>query len=83
MEFFFDSNRDLSQTSHKMAVEVECKVVFVKIIEIDTKNENFEAEICVECFWFDDDLFYSLLDPNFSDKGDLHISKSHKFQLSY
>lgn len=45
-------------------VRIECRIVFVKIIEIDTKNESFEAEICIECSWLDENLFRILLDPN-------------------
>lgn len=46
------------------ATRIECKVVFVKIIEINTKDESFEAEIYIECCWLDDRLFKNLLDPD-------------------
>lgn len=56
--------RKSSSRRDEAARDVECKVVFIKIIEIDTKNENFEAEVCVECSWLDDELFKCLLVPH-------------------
>lgn len=59
------------------ATRIECKVVFVKIIEINTKDESFEAEIYIECCWLDDRLFKNLLDPDLA-----QISKCFFYRLT-
>ncbi|CAF0736813.1 unnamed protein product [Brachionus calyciflorus] len=45
-------------------IRIECKILFVKIVEVDSKNEKFDAECIVECCWNDDKLMKALLDPD-------------------
>lgn len=61
-------NEESNNKPKKKPVKIECRVVFVKIIEIDSKNEKYEAECIVECSWFDDKLFKALLDPDLPKK---------------
>jgi hypothetical protein len=54
----------MSVTPHKhnkKAKKIYCRTIFLKIGEVDSKNEKFTAEAFVESFWDDDDLFVKLL----------------------
>ena len=44
-------------------IEVHCRIVFLNIGEIDTKNENFHALIFIQSEW-DDDSFLSYFNEN-------------------
>lgn len=45
-------------------VKVTCRIVFLKLGQIDTKNERYDAEAYVEAYWEDDTIFKLLSDPN-------------------
>ncbi|RNA16276.1 gamma aminobutyric acid receptor subunit [Brachionus plicatilis] len=46
-------------------VEVESRVNFTKIGEIDTKNEKFAAEAYIECMWYDKKILKHFIEFNF------------------
>lgn len=48
-----------------LAVEVESRVNFTKLGEIDTKNEKFAAEAYIECKWCDKNVLKHFIDFNF------------------
>jgi hypothetical protein len=55
----------------KRKIIVESRIVFLKIGQIDTRNERYDAEIYLECFWNDDELYeyaLGLLKPEKRDK---------------
>ncbi|RNA29805.1 hypothetical protein BpHYR1_053178 [Brachionus plicatilis] len=54
--------------SRPAPIRIECKIIFVRIIEVDSKNEKFNAECVVECAWNDDKLMKALLDPELPNK---------------
>lgn len=45
-------------------VKITTRLVFLKVGQIDTRNERFDAEAFIECSWEDDVLFKILADPN-------------------
>jgi hypothetical protein len=45
----------------KKPKRVYCRTIFLKIGEVDSKNEKFTAEAFVESHWDDDELFAKLL----------------------
>lgn len=49
--------------SKKAPIQVECRINFTKIGEIDSKNEKFTSEAFIECVWNDDDLLKAIIDP--------------------
>lgn len=61
----------IKSTPKKRKIVVESRIVFLKIGQIDTRNERFDAEIYLESFWNDDDLYeyaLGLLKPEKRDK---------------
>ena len=44
--------------------KVMCSIIFLKIEEVNTKNENFTAEIFIECSWIDDKILKTLTTRN-------------------
>ena len=44
--------------------QVTCRIVFLKLGQIDTKNERYDAEAVIECSWEDDTIFRILANPN-------------------
>lgn len=46
-------------------IEVESRVNFTKIGEIDTKNEKFAAEAYIECIWYDKKVLKQFIEFNF------------------
>lgn len=54
--------------SRAAPIRIECKIIFVRIIEVDSKNEKFNAECVIECAWNDDKLMKTLLDPELVSK---------------
>jgi len=49
-------------------VEVRTRVVFLKIEDVNTKNESFAAEVFIESCWEDNDLYKKLYDDKNVDK---------------
>lgn len=45
-------------------IKITSRLVFLKVGQIDTRNERFDAEAFIECSWEDDVLFKILADPN-------------------
>jgi hypothetical protein len=56
--------------------------VFLKVGQIDTRNERYDAEAYIECYWEDDQIFRVLADPNMAKNGNLKYNfetKQKKF----
>lgn len=45
----------------KKPVEVFCRTIFLKVGEVDSKNEKFTAEAFIESYWEDDAILKHLL----------------------
>ena len=45
-------------------VKVVSRIIFLKVGQIDTRNERYDAEAYIECTWEDDNIFKYLSDPN-------------------
>jgi hypothetical protein len=68
------SNNSLSRNSpqvrpklngeEKRPVKVTSRIVFLKLGQIDTRNERYDAEAYIECSWEDEKIFKLLSDPN-------------------
>ena len=48
-------------TKTKRPVKVYCRTIFLKIGEVDSKNEKFTAEAFCESFWEDDEIYKQLI----------------------
>jgi len=48
----------------KKPVRVTSRIVFLKLGQIDTRNERYDAEAYIECSWEDEKIFKLLSDPN-------------------
>ena len=57
-------------------VEITSRIVFLKVGQIDTRNERYDAEAYIECSWEDDQIFKVLADPNLAKNG--NPFRSHK-----
>ena len=47
----------------KGQVKVFTRFVFDRIIDIDSKTERFDADVIIQCSWFDDEVLKLLLNP--------------------
>ena len=47
-------------------VHVYSRFVFERIIDIDTKNEKYDADVVIESSWYNDEILKVLLSPKFS-----------------
>lgn len=45
-------------------VEIVSRIIFLKMGQIDTRNERYDAEAYIECTWEDDEIFKYLSSPN-------------------
>jgi hypothetical protein len=73
----------MSTTEKKVfrPVKVTSRIVFLKVGQIDTRNERYDAEAYIECFWEDDQIFKLLADPNMAKNGKLNRFSSCYFFL--
>ena len=45
-------------------IKITSRIVFLKLGQVDTRNERYDAEAYIECSWEDDQIFKILSDPN-------------------
>lgn len=45
-------------------VQILSRIIFLKVGQIDTRNERYDAEAYIECMWEDDEIFKYLSTPN-------------------
>lgn len=45
-------------------ITVRCRVIFLKIEDVNTRNENFTAEVFIECSWVDEKIIKTLTSRN-------------------
>jgi hypothetical protein len=57
-----------SKPDKKEPCKVYCRCVFDRIIDIDSKNERFDADVVIELAWQSDDVFKAIIDPNYLSK---------------
>lgn len=50
--------------SDSKPIRVISRIIFVKMGQIDTRNERYDAEAYIECMWEDDAIFKYLSSPN-------------------
>lgn len=50
----------------KPPIKITSRIIFLKVGQIDTRNERYDAEAYIECTWEDDQIFKLLCDPNMS-----------------
>jgi hypothetical protein len=48
-------------TNFKKPVKIYCRIIFIKIGEVDSRNERFAAEAFVEAIWEDEQIFKQLI----------------------
>lgn len=53
-----------AEAKNKKSHQVTSRIVFLKVGEIDTKNEKFEAEAYIESYWEDEEIYKQLLDSS-------------------
>jgi hypothetical protein len=58
-----NNNNNLNDKIKKQ-IEIKSRIIFLKLGQIDTRNERYDAEAFIECFWEDDDIYKLLADPN-------------------
>ena len=54
-----------TKSEKKDPVKVHCRCVFDRIVDIDSKNERFDADVVIELAWFNEDILKHLIDPNY------------------
>ena len=59
----------------KLAAKVTSRIVFLKLGQIDTRNERYDAEAYIECSWEDDQIFKILADPNMTKNSKPELNK--------
>ena len=60
-----DVNQKLLATNvNNKQHQIRSRIVFLRIGQVDTKNERYDAEAYIECSWEDDKIFKILADPN-------------------
>lgn len=47
-------------------VKITSRMIFLKVGSVDTRNERYDAEAYVECWWEDEQIYRLLADPNMS-----------------
>lgn len=57
-------------------MRVTSRIVFLKVGQIDTRNERYDAEAYIECTWEDDEIFKVLSDPNMVKNSDNNNNKT-------
>jgi hypothetical protein len=61
------SSRNLFKPNmNQVPIEVESRIVILKVGQIDTRNERFDAEAYIECSWNDDDILKQLIETSMS-----------------
>jgi hypothetical protein len=65
----------------KKPVRVTSRIVFLKVGQIDTRNERYDAEAYIEASWEDDKIYKILADPNMTKNSKFLFF--FKFFLSY
>lgn len=50
-------------------VQILSRIIFLKVGQIDTRNERYDAEAYIECMWEDDEIFKYLSTPNLDKDG--------------
>ena len=72
IDSLFDKNikdyKNIEKKSNR-PVRVTSNVVFSKIYKVDTKAEKYEAEIYIEAYWEDIDIFNALANTKMSKNG--------------
>ena len=51
-------------TNSSQPVKIISRIIFVKMGQIDTRNERYDAEAYIECSWEDDQIFKHLSSPS-------------------
>lgn len=60
-------------------VRVLSRIIFLKMGQIDTRNERYDAEAYIECTWEDDEIFKYLSSPNLEQlKAEIKAAKEAK-----
>ena len=72
------NNGEVQAVPKKTAAKVTSRIVFLKLGQIDTRNERYDAEAYIECSWEDDQIFKILADPNMTKNSKRLFSKSRK-----
>lgn len=57
-------NGETCPSIKKQPAKVTSRIVFLKLGQVDTRNERYDAEAYIECSWEDDQIFKILADPN-------------------
>ena len=67
----YTSNNEKSSIKNKQKnpIKVTSRVVFLRIGQVDTKNERYDAELYLEASWEDDKIFQILANPNMPKNG--------------
>jgi hypothetical protein len=69
-----------SVTPKSKAIFVDSRIVFLKIGQIDTRNERYDAEAYIECSWHDDEMFKLL--TNSSDLRSSNIGSTNQSNVA-
>jgi hypothetical protein len=62
------SNAVQTATNLSQPTKIVSRIIFVKMGQVDTRNERFDAEAYIECSWEDDQIFKHLSSPNIGKK---------------
>lgn len=58
------SGGNTTVVTHKIPIKITSRIIFLKVGQVDTRNERYDAEAYIECTWEDDQIFKLLCDPN-------------------
>lgn len=56
------NNFKINKSTNSNSKLVKTRIIFLKIGEIDSRNEKYNAEVFIESYWEDDQIFKSILD---------------------
>lgn len=61
-----NSNKEVEESKpvKKPPIKVTSRIVFLKVGQIDTRNERYDAEAYIEASWEDEKIYKILADPN-------------------
>ena len=77
----FDPSESQTPASNVKPVKISSRIVFLKVGQVDTRNERFDAEAYIECSWEDDQIFKVLADPNMVKNSKLKKNKKTHTQV--
>ena len=67
----------------KKPIRVTSRIVFLKVGQIDTRNERYDAEAYIEASWEDEKIYRILADPNMTKNSMLFLNFQNQYYFFF